>query len=344
LAKIPADVRIAKMLLMGAILQCASPVATVAAALSDKSPFLAPIERRTEARMARKEFSRNVHGNPLRSDHLSVVRAFDMWEKMLADKGKSRAQAWCRSKFLSWSTLQSIKRTRRELLGYLRALGFIADARRGGGGGEGGRGNATLRSDRNAKKNAIVLAALASGMWPNIATVTPRAQTGTSSTSGGHKRKPKKGGDLPAVRTKREAASIHPASVNHRVPIKALLPMTVHGESTSLRGGGFLCFHDKMKTSAAYLRDTSVVPAAALLLLCGHAADAKVLFGRQRVAMDGGWLEIGITSKTAVLLLRMREYISELLLEKVADPSVNIESWRGGTLGKLLTRVLSVGY
>ena len=105
-----------------------------------------------------------------------------------------------------------------------------------------------------------------------------------------------------------------------------------------------MCFHAQMKTSAAYLRDTSVVPAAALLLLCGHAADAKVLFGKRRVAMDGGWLEVGVASKTAVLLLRMREYISELLLEKIADPRVSIESWRGGTLGKLLLRVLSVGY
>ncbi len=347
LAKIPADVRIAKMLLMGAILQCASPVATVAAALSDKSPFLAPIERRAEARMARKEFSVDQQGNHMRSDHLCVVRAFDMWEKMIADKGRARAQAWCRSKFLSWSTLHSIKRTRNELLGYLRALGFISHVKTeksGGSGGGSGKAPATIASDRNARKNAIVLAAVASGLWPNIATATPRAQAGNSSSSnssgksGGHK--PKKGGDLPAVRTKRKAASIHPASVNHGVPIKALLPTTVHGESTSLRGGGFLCFHAQMKTSAAYLRDTSVVPAAALLLLCGHAADAKVLFGKRRVAMDGGWLEVGVASKTAVLLLRMREHIGELLLEKIADPRVSIQSWRGGMLGKLLLRVL----
>ena len=99
-----------------------------------------------------------------------------------------------------------------------------------------------------------------------------------------------------------------------------------------------------MKTSAAYLRDTSVVPPPALILLCGDAEDAKVLFGKQRMAMDGGWLEVGLTSKTAVLLLRMRQYISEMLQEKLAEPSVSVESWRGGMLSKLLPKVLSVGY
>ena len=104
----------------------------------------------------------------MRSDHLCIVRAFETWENMIANKGKSRAQAWCRSKFLSWSTLQSIKRTRKELLGYLRGLGFLTFAK----GGNGTRNNI----DRNAKSYAMVLAALASGLWPNIATATPLAK------------------------------------------------------------------------------------------------------------------------------------------------------------------------
>ena len=40
----------------------------------------------------------------------------------------------------------------------------------------------------------------------------------------------------------------------------------------------------------------------------------------------------------------MRQYISEMLQEKLADPSVSVESWRGGMLSKLLPKVLSVGY
>ena len=95
-----------------------------------------------------------------------------------------------------------------------------------------------------------------------------------------------------------------------------------------------------MKTSAAYLRDTSVVPPPALILLCGDAEDTKVLFGKQRMAMDGGWLEVGLTSKTAVLLLRMRQYISEMLQEKLRTER-QCGGWRGGILSK---QVLSVGY
>ena len=337
LAKIPADVRIAKMLLMGAILQCTSPIATIAAALSDKSPFLSPVERRAEARMAHREFTVDKYGNPLRSDHLCIVRAFVMWQKIIAEKGRAKAQSWCHRKFLSWSTLHSIQRTRKDLLGYLLALGFIPSSKvRNNNLLDGDTRGGKNSIDYNAENMSIVLAALASGLWPNIATVTPKAQTRKKMG-----RKPK--GDLPAVRTKRKAASLHPGSVNHGVSIKDLMPNTVHGEGTSLRGGGFLCFHSQMKTSSAYLRDTSVVPAAALLMLCGHTTDAKVLFGKQRVVMDGGWLQVGVASKTAVLLLRMRRYISELLLEKIADPSLSIETWRGGVLGKLLPKVLSIG-
>ncbi|KAI7880660.1 hypothetical protein K492DRAFT_195012 [Lichtheimia hyalospora FSU 10163] len=50
MASIPADLRISKMLLLGSIFGCLDPVLTVAATISLKSPFTAPMERREEAR------------------------------------------------------------------------------------------------------------------------------------------------------------------------------------------------------------------------------------------------------------------------------------------------------
>ena len=61
------------MVLLMARLQCATPVATIAAALSANLRFLAPMDRRTEARMARKEFS--VDKQALNAVRSSVHRA-----------------------------------------------------------------------------------------------------------------------------------------------------------------------------------------------------------------------------------------------------------------------------
>lgn len=49
-ADIPADLRISKMILFGAIFRCLDPILTIAAIMSFKSPFYSPMEQRDEAR------------------------------------------------------------------------------------------------------------------------------------------------------------------------------------------------------------------------------------------------------------------------------------------------------
>jgi HrpA-like RNA helicase len=46
LAALPTDVRIGKLMLYGAMLGCIDPVLTIAAALSYRSPFIAPFDKR----------------------------------------------------------------------------------------------------------------------------------------------------------------------------------------------------------------------------------------------------------------------------------------------------------
>lgn len=57
LAQLPVDVRIGKLLLLGTMFECLAPICTIAAALSFKSPFVAPIDRREEADLARRSFA-----------------------------------------------------------------------------------------------------------------------------------------------------------------------------------------------------------------------------------------------------------------------------------------------
>ena len=45
MARLPLDVRLAKMLLWSVLLRCADPLLTITAALSTRSPFVTPMGR-----------------------------------------------------------------------------------------------------------------------------------------------------------------------------------------------------------------------------------------------------------------------------------------------------------
>jgi len=138
LALLPVDVRLAKMLIMGAMLRCVDAVLTIAAALAERSPFrpLPPVmdpEERGAILAARTKFA---WGN---SDHLAVVRAFDMWRGAGTHADRRRFAA---DHGLSHDTLRSMEDLRADYAAVLADLGFLAAGRHGrrrdGGGEEGG--------------------------------------------------------------------------------------------------------------------------------------------------------------------------------------------------------------
>jgi HrpA-like RNA helicase len=57
IAKLPVDVRLAKMLIYAAIFRCLDPVLTIAAVLSYKSIFLRPFDKQQEADKAMRSFA-----------------------------------------------------------------------------------------------------------------------------------------------------------------------------------------------------------------------------------------------------------------------------------------------
>ncbi|XP_048449973.1 ATP-dependent RNA helicase DHX29-like, partial [Rhincodon typus] len=70
LAALPVNVRIGKMLIFGAIFDCLEPVATIAAAMAEKSPFITPINGKEEANLAKAALAL------ANSDHLAVYNAY----------------------------------------------------------------------------------------------------------------------------------------------------------------------------------------------------------------------------------------------------------------------------
>ena len=329
LAQIPADVKIGKILIMGSMMKCLRPSLIVAASLAYKTPFVTPMDKRTEAEMARKEFHRSSKeegGQPLRSDHLAIVNAYTLFITKMTSKTMKRnaIQHWCRTKYLSYQTLHSMKSTIAEFEGYLTSMGLLAKKHGGPHGREGGGVPYQKTMDLHAKKPFVVLAAISSGLWPNVATVTKHTRIGSGHVGHGK----------PIVAIQNKMAAIHPSSINHNVSVEALL------QHTGSKKSGFLCYHDLMQTSKCYLRDTSVVSPTAILLLCGNGSDASIVFGKQQVIVND-WIKVKITSKAAVLILKVRKKLNEHLLDKVAHPRRK-ENKEDQKLFKMLTRLLEV--
>lgn len=72
LAALPVDVRIGKLLLYGAMFSCLDSVLTIAASLSQKSPFIMNFDRKDEVNQKKKEFM------VANSDHFTILRAFNV--------------------------------------------------------------------------------------------------------------------------------------------------------------------------------------------------------------------------------------------------------------------------
>ena len=116
LAYIPIDLRLAKILLYGAIFRCVDPAASIVACIgAGRSPLLNPPDKRDEAKEAHKQFVVRY------SDHLTLLRVYEAWT---AVPNRERRR-WCASNFLSDTSLQEIAALRTQLLAALMEMGFL---------------------------------------------------------------------------------------------------------------------------------------------------------------------------------------------------------------------------
>ncbi|KAJ1400427.1 P-loop containing nucleoside triphosphate hydrolase [Sesbania bispinosa] len=118
LAKLPVDVLIGKMMLYGAIFGCLSPILSISAFLSHKSPFVYPKDERQNVERAKITLLNDKLDGPgetndidRQSDHLLMMTAYKRWVKVLNEKGAKAAQQFCNSYFLSSSVMYTIRRT-----------------------------------------------------------------------------------------------------------------------------------------------------------------------------------------------------------------------------------------
>jgi len=120
LARLPLDVFLGKLILLGSIFKCLDMAITVAAILSSKSPFVAPFGQRNQADTVRKGFKRGD------SDLLTVYNAYLAWKRVCQSSTSGGAEfQFCRKNFLSQQTLANIEDLKGQLLVALADSNFL---------------------------------------------------------------------------------------------------------------------------------------------------------------------------------------------------------------------------
>jgi ATP-dependent RNA helicase DHX29 len=120
LARLPLDVFLGKLILLGTIFKCLDMAVTVSAILSSKSPFVAPFGQRAQADTVRLGFRRGD------SDLLTVYNAYLAWKRVCQSAvGSGQEFQFTRKNFLSPQTLSNIEDLKGQLIVALVDSGFL---------------------------------------------------------------------------------------------------------------------------------------------------------------------------------------------------------------------------
>ncbi|XP_051972573.1 ATP-dependent RNA helicase DHX29-like [Xyrauchen texanus] len=247
LATLPVNVKIGKMLIFGAIFGCLEPIATIAAAISEKSPFATPMNRKEEANLAKSALA------VANSDHTTIYNAYVGW-KSARNEGTRAEMNYCRRHFLNRTALITIEDVKQELIRMVEQAGFIAS--------KSGRTPRTLPSSEPkalgslSKQDISVLnAVLTAGLYDSVGRILCAASLDIQERV------------VCMVETAQGKAHVHPSSVNR-----------------FLQTYGWLLFQEKVKYSKVYLRDTTLISPLSMLLFGG---DIDVQHRERLISLDG---------------------------------------------------------
>ncbi|PNF38747.1 putative ATP-dependent RNA helicase YTHDC2, partial [Cryptotermes secundus] len=149
---LPVEPRLGKMLLYSVVLKCLDPVLTIVCCLAYRDPFILPAQpsQKRACFLSRKKLAAGTY-----SDHMALLRAFQAWQRARSDGWE---RVFCEKNFISAATMEMVVGMRMQLLGQLRASGFVRV-----------RGSGDIRDLNNNSDNwAVVKAALCAGMYPNL--------------------------------------------------------------------------------------------------------------------------------------------------------------------------------
>ncbi|XP_053396907.1 ATP-dependent RNA helicase dhx29-like [Mercenaria mercenaria] len=295
LAALPVHVRIGKMLLYAAVFGCLEPVAVIAASMTDKSPFVVPLGKLDAVNAAKQSIALAA------SDHLTIYKAYHGWRHARSHSRHAEV-SYCQKNFLKRNTMLEIENVKSDLMKLIHSIGFslpLKDPSMDTDYGIDGVLHITkhkTHSDLDPKTIAKVKAVLTAGLYPNIAKVTYAAPVDAAVNPDQR---------ICVTETQQGPAHVHPSSVNR-----------------NLQANGWLVFHEKVKSSKIYLRDTTLVSAFPLLLFGG---EINVQHTEQLLTVDDR-IKYKAYAKTGVIFKELRKLLDDLLARKLEDPSLDTES------------------
>ncbi|EDW27556.1 GL20210 [Drosophila persimilis] len=311
LAALPVDVRIGKLMLYGAIFQCLDSVLTIAACLSNKSPFVSPLNKRVEADKCKRLFAL---GN---SDHLTVLQAYRKWLEVARRGNYAASRNYASEHFLSLNTLETIADLKYQYLELLVSIGFVPiDVPRR-------RKNASdnilqltgADQNHNGDNNRLLTSLLCAALYPNIVKIMTPERVYVQ-TAGGAVPREQGHHDL-RFKTRGDGyVKIHPSSVNSQV---------------ATFQSPFLVYQEKVRTSAIYIRDCSMLPLIALVLFAGSDFKVELHDGDFLFLLETGWIILKAHDhETAEMVQCLRSELIKLLEEKIRDPCLNLLHHKNG--------------
>ncbi|KAG8598939.1 hypothetical protein GDO81_002806 [Engystomops pustulosus] len=233
LAALPVNVKIGKMLIFGAIFGCLDAVATLAATMTEKSPFMTPIGRKDEADLAKSSMAL------ANSDHLTIFSAYMGW-KMIRAEGYSSEMSYCRKNFLNRKALLTIEDVKQELIRLVRAAGFEYSRSTSSNGVQ---GSLDKKGRMSLEEMSLLKAVLTAGLYDNVGKILFTKSVDISEKLSC------------MVETAQGKAQVHPSSVNR-----------------DLQTYGWLLYQEKVKYSKVFLRETTLVSPFPVLLFGGDIA------------------------------------------------------------------------
>ncbi|WAR09346.1 DHX29-like protein [Mya arenaria] len=296
LAALPVHVRIGKMLLYAAVFGCLEPVAVIAASMTDKSPFVVPIGKLDMVNAAKQALAIAA------SDQLTIYKAYSGWREARS-KGRQAEMTYCQRNFLKRNTLLEIENVKTDLIKLLSSIGFTnttvlqsTDIPKGELEKDGVLQISKHKTNRDLDKRTIskVKAILTAGLYPNVAKVTYEAPVDAAVNPDNR---------VCVAETAQGPAHVHPSSVNR-----------------NLQANGWILFHEKVKSTRVYLRDSTLVSAYPLLLFGG---EIHVQHTDQLLSVDDR-IVYKAYAKTGVIFRELRKLLDDLLATKLEEPALNI--------------------
>lgn len=340
---VPADLRVAKLLVLSAMFGCINTGLVVASILSLKSPFVSSSEQREAMREKAVEFAGPGATRQKGSvgDLLTQAKAYYEWEvKRNGETRTAELRRWCKDHFLSYQTLQDIQSAKRQFISTLQEIGFVPS-----GSVQRVPEHYTVNDDlANLRHTGVVRAVIGSAMGPTnlVKVVMPEKTFKTVGGAGSIEveLKDSRGVRYYGPKTDIEVGNnntnnphpplterffVHPASFLFETTKFLDDTLSVDGHLTGYNDGAFLSFSRKMHTSKLFIDGLTPLNTYGLVFF---ADDLKVdVFGQGIVVGTGseeGWLGVKCWPRIGILVRLLRQLFNELMKQKLQDPGLDL--------------------